>query len=275
MIMIYEYDDYRDVFSYLMKRNKAVGQKVTLSELAKRAHVQSPYLSKVFRGDAELNLDQAYSICDFFDLSEDEVDFVLKLVEVSRASSFKLKEKLKKDIAQQKKEAIKLDKNLLYETDDSLEEFRSEYYTDPIKQIVHLCLSLSKFQKDPQQICQAINISEEHLADTLLRLQKMRLIEIKNRSSIKVLKRTLHLSEDSPLCTPNQVLIRTKSLNKLMNRVDSEAFSFSATFSANDKMKNKIRRQFNDFIKNVQKEVKSSPAQDVYQINFDLFSWLS
>ena len=49
--------------------------------------------------------------------------------------------------------------------------------------------------------------------------------------------------------------------------------AYSVTFSAEERIRARIHEAFLKFLREVEPLVRESPAQEVYQMNFDLFPW--
>jgi hypothetical protein len=95
---IFEFKSYKPYLKYETEYGSARrGQK---SLLAKALHCQSAYLSQVLNGRAELSFEQAYRVCEFFKLGQDEQDYFLLLVQKDRAGIQDLKNYYQKKIDQ-------------------------------------------------------------------------------------------------------------------------------------------------------------------------------
>jgi hypothetical protein len=89
-----------------------------------------------------------------------------------------------------------------------------------------------------------------------------------------VINQSLHLPKDSSLIHPHQTLLRVKSIEHQQNKSqDAGNYAFSVTFSCDEEGRKKIQEEFLKYLKSVQKTVQNAGSEEVYQINFDLFSW--
>lgn len=275
MTEFYSCTDYRKCLKLALERLALRGEKVTNHELAEAMRVQSPYLSKVFSGAADLSEDQLFLSARKLKLSEDEHRYLTLLLNHNRASLKERKAQLMLEIQNTQKRKLSPSENRtasrIAPIDPSEHGSIESYYLDPWAQIIHMYLMIPKWLKNPRALAEETRIGAERLASILKTLEELEIIELKS-GVYRLLKEQLHLSKTSPLCLPQQNLMRTLSLSKTANR-DDESYSFLATFTANEKTRLKIQGEFIDFLKRVETLVAESPSEDVYQIQFDLFSW--
>lgn len=264
--------DYRRAIKYLVDKEKALGLDVNFSKLAEAIRVQRPYLSKVMNGSADLNSDQLYLLSQFFQLKEEEAEYLELLLEYSRAQLKEKKDHLKRKI--QKIQALHLDikkhvdaKNITPE-----DNHFSDYYLNHYMQVIHVALNIRRYQ-DPEKLALALNISKAFVLSILQKLEELSLVEFKN-GKYKVTSRSIHLPKDSSLIKPHQALVRLRSLEQFQVKShDPGNYSFSVTFSGDEQIRKRIQEEFLAFLKTSQKIVASGGTEEVYQMNFDLFSW--
>jgi uncharacterized protein (TIGR02147 family) len=268
----YSATDYRKILTFLVEREKGKGIDCNFSKVAEAIRVQRPYLSKVMNGAAELSEDQMHLVCEFFDITGDEKDYLDLLLQFSKSGLKERKDFLKKQIY--KMQAVKLDiKNNLDVKEVKPDNLLfNEYFLNPHMQIVHVALNIKRFQHI-DNLTDLLNINSVALADILRKLETLKLIEFKNNRYV-VINQTMHLPKNSNLLHPHQALLRVKSIEHQQNKsLDSGNYAFSVTFSADEEARKKIQEDFLKYLKSVQKTVQNAGTEEVYQINFDLFSW--
>jgi hypothetical protein len=148
----------------------------------------------------------------------------------------------------------------------------SEYYLNPEIQIIHICLTVPRYRDNPAYLIQDLGINSEKLALCLQKLEQMRLI-LRQDNSIVVLKENLHLPRESPLYRTWRNQLKLMSMYKLDNTIERNPYSFMVVFSCNEEVRTEIQNRFLKFINGIEKLVDKSPKEDVFQLNFDLFSW--
>lgn len=272
-MLLYSYTDYRKSVHWALDRLALRGQRLTYGELAQAMRVQSPYLSKVFSGAAELNEDQIYLLSEKLELSDEEGEYLAILLRYSRASVKARKDKLLRQIQRIQKEKLSPAENRSAAalSSHSTDEAMNRYYLDPWAQIIHMYLSIPIWQKKPMELCEKTGISADHLGSVLKTLEDLGIVQVRD-GAYRLLKDQLHLPKTSALCRPQQSLMKTLCLHRSLTP-ESEAYSFLATFAANEKTRIKIQSEFVEFLKSVERLVADAPSEDVYQIQFDLFGW--
>jgi hypothetical protein len=67
--------------------------------------------------------------------------------------------------------------------------------------------------------------------------------------------------------------MRARSLAKIQDLNDGQNYSYSAIFSSSASSRERIKKKFLAFLKDVQTEAGDHPDEDIFQINFDVFKW--
>jgi uncharacterized protein (TIGR02147 family) len=99
---IFHFDNYKELLSH--KVNDKRNERGYMSKLAQFAGIHSSFLSQVLRGQVNLSSDQALAFCEFWDFDESETDYFLTLVQMERAGTAKLRQKLRKDLVRMRHE---------------------------------------------------------------------------------------------------------------------------------------------------------------------------
>lgn len=274
---IYSTDDYRNVINEIMSEKKFLDKSFTFQAMANFIRVQKPYLSKIMNGRADFNSDQLFMSCKYLEMSEEEISYILLLLEHERCTYPERRKQLHKSI--QKIQDSKRDsKNILIkdiQTRDALdfdESIHIEYYLDPIILIVHIFLTIPRFKKNIDSIATELFLSKDHLNDVLKKLVDMSIIEI-NDGKVNVLIKTLHLPRESKVVSSHQQMMKQYALYR-MNRIPVEKKkAFAVTFSSNENSRRKIELEFNKFLAKVREISMEGDKEDCYQLNFDFFPW--
>lgn len=223
-------------------------------------------------GSADLSEDQLHLLCEYFNLNRDETKYLELLLQFAKSGLKDRKDVLKREI--HIFQSIKLDIKNNIDVDQITPEHQLfiDYFLNPQMQIVHVALNVKKYQT-LESLEKVINSDKKALIEILDKLIQLNLIEYKNKR-YQVIKESLHLPKDSHLIHPHQTLLRVKSLeHKEVKSRDSGNYTFSVTFSCDEDGRKKIQEDFIKYLKSVQKTVQNAGTEEVYQINFDLFSW--
>ena len=136
-----------------------------------------------------------------------------------------------------------------------------------------MALLLPAFKREPNQIAAALDIANGELLQILQRLENLGIIET-HRQKIRVIVEYLHLPRDSSVYKVWRNAMRLHCLQHLNRERRERDYSFCATFSGSWEVKNFVQAEFLSLLKKLEKLSLDCPQEDIFQINFDLFSWL-
>lgn len=272
LMTIYESTNYRTALLAILKNQKSLGRKITNADLAKISGVQPPYISKVFKGEADFSSDQLFDICNFFNVTSEERDYLLLTLEFSRSGNHNRRLYLKNKISEIQNRNLRPTHTTTSKVNNPDQNEAEAYYLDPTLQLLHIFLGSTKYRNDLTAISRKLNLSQTRLVAAIQALKKMRLICQKD-GWFELIEPHLHLSSESKICLPHQLLVRLKSLDALERLTPEESFRYSLTFSGKEDLVPKIKSQFLKFMKEIDQPIKKSPPEDIFQINFDLFPW--
>lgn len=272
---IFRFNDYRDAIAHLISSSKKNDTKLSYSEMADFIRVQKGYISRVLKKEAHLSTDQLYLTSEYLKLSDEQLDFLLLLLEYNRSALAQRKKILRQrvhDIQSQHRDTRNhLKADMLNPEDVS---HYGRYYLDPYTPLVHTFLSIPYYAKQTSALAVKLGLSEKRLNQIIQVLIELKIIALdKSKSAFKIIRDHMQLVADSPLNLPYQIFQRTNAIHKIQTQSLEDRFIFSVTFSADEKSKTEIHEAFLKFLSEAEKIVKSSEASEVYQINFDLFGW--
>lgn len=271
-LISYKSLDYRSILEEFISIQKGMDSSLTLAKLAQSAQIQPSYLTNVLKKRADLSSDQLYFLAQKLSCSKEETDYLLLLLEYTRTQIPARRSQLKEQIENIKKEKLSA-KNILQSESLALNNDQvSEFYLDPLNDLVHLYCSLDKMDISIDSLTTKFSISTVKAKKILSLLEKLNLISYKN-GKWSVSKITKHLPKESPLCKPFHTQHRLLALEKLQKTDEEEYYSFSATISADTATKEAIKIEFLNFLKSIQQTTEKAPSKELFQLNFDLFSW--
>jgi hypothetical protein len=194
------------------------------------------------------------------------------LLELERCSQKKRQDILSRDVSAIRDKALDSTEHIKAKSDKLSDQSLRDYYIDPLHQIVHICLSIPRYQKEPQYLAADLRLSLTELRVIIERLEALNVIEHSN-GKIKTILKSIHLPKSSPAYKPWRNQLKLLCMDRLNRDASSEDYSFSVTFSATAKTRNKIKSKFLDLLKQVEETVQNSDQEESYQMSFDLFSW--
>ncbi len=141
--------DYRLVLKNKFMDRKITRSATTLEAMSTYCQIQKPYLSKVFNHHGNLNRDQLYLASEYLGFNESENQFLILLHDYDQCSLEKRKTEIKRKIEKLQKQFLKSESHLNSKVIAEV-DFTSiaDYYSDPFHQLIHIFLTIEKFQKN-------------------------------------------------------------------------------------------------------------------------------
>ncbi len=274
-MQIFEFKSYRAGLEELLAHEKKLrGARGSMARLAEKAQIQPSYLTNAMKLRAHLSSDQIYSLGEVLGLNESAKEFLSLLMEWERASHAGRKADLRKRLDATKKENIRVGKHIKVPESPLAEIERQKYYLDPNIELMHLYLGTENAPTDTAEIAKLWGLPEQTISDALVFLQKSGLVKLKGKKWISEAVHQ-HLPRESPLCKPQQMLMRLRAMETLQKIPRNEAYTFAATVTMTEEVKFQIQARFIEFLKETEKLIRDSRSENIYQIQFDLFPWLN
>jgi uncharacterized protein (TIGR02147 family) len=270
---IYSEDNYRIILKKIIEEQKALKTSMSFQSLAEHTRIPKSYFSKVIHDQADLSQDQLYLVCRELKLSPEEQDYLSLLLEFARTSVEDRKKLLKRKIS--KIQSKNLDTRKVLEKPGSgiaIVPNIQDYYLDPLRQIVHICLSIPKYRHNPTLLAKDLNVSNERISGCIDKLEKLMLIERKD-GELRLLHQDLHLPRDSEAYRPWKSQLRSLASSQMDRLHQDHFYSFSVVLSTSRKAGTKMHAELLETIGRLQKISSDSPLEQAFQINIDLFPW--
>lgn len=272
---LFEASDYRIALKELLKEKAARGERITLRKLAERLGIQHTYLSKVLNpaSSAHLGEDALSECCQHLGLSPEEEEFIFFLRSHAVSQSPQRRKRLLEKI-EQMRHARKLNVPRA-ESDRLALEKESAYLLNPLAVLMHVALTISKFQKSPLDLAGVFGIGFDEIRSTLNQLADSGLIEMsEDRKRITAMHRPkMHFGIDHPLMRSHQHNLRSFGIARLMRLGENQRKAFTVAFTADVSTYGAILKRFDAFIEEARDIANGSEHDSIYQLNFDLFPW--
>ncbi|MBX9768740.1 MAG: DUF4423 domain-containing protein [Bdellovibrionales bacterium] len=215
---IFDFDDYKQYLTSVVETQPQAGHGFK-SKLAKAAHCQLPYVSRVLRGDADFSMDQADALSRYLGHLPDEKHFFLLLVQRARAGSPSLKNYFTEQI-----EAIRerrLDLSERFRVPKGLTgENQAIYYSHWYYAAIHILVSIGNFQTK-ENVAKKLGLQLTVAAQALdFLVQQGLIIKKGDRYSMGVAR--IHVGAKSPFVLKHHQNWRVQSLISLDRQADSE-----------------------------------------------------
>jgi uncharacterized protein (TIGR02147 family) len=261
---IFDFKDYR---KYLKKRIASMPRRGRgeLSRIARALDIHNTMLSHVMKETADLTLEQTLKLSDHLGLNMVERDYLVELVNWSRASDVKAREYCLNRIDSIKHKARDL-KTRLQAQNELNEEDRAFYYSSPIYSYVRLLSSIPRYQtfdameKETQLAPRKLRAVIDFLVSRNLCVEEGGLIVYADTPT--------YIEASSPLVGRHHLNWRGKVREKLENLRDEDlVFTYPTTISEEDFQI--LREKMVQFVSEFKKTSAPSPSEHLYCFNLD------
>lgn len=270
----YENNNYKVALKERLNTLKETRPQLNLKKLASLMDIQYTFLSKVFnQEEAHLGEDQLFKAAEILEFLPDEIDFLILLRSYQTTSNSRRREYCQKRIEEIRRSRT-LSADLVKSNSDSLRE-EMQYLFNPLCILIHVSLFIKEFQKKPELLCHKLGLTHEKLKECLIILEKNNYIVTGDTpTEIKEVKnRYPHFGPDHPLMRLHQSTMKNNLLQKMTQVSESEKDSFFVTFTMDEETFQKVKKQFREFLNQVQQETFNAKHQHVYQLSFDLLKY--
>lgn len=265
---IFEHQNYKDFVQYRLSTlpKKGYGQ---YGKLARQLGVNAVVVSQIFKGDRELNMDQALEVSQFLGLSSLEEEYFLLLVQLARAGTSKLKAYIRVQMDRLRSEAGDLQK-VVTRTQELSDEAKAIYYSSWYYSGTRLLLGSDERHTVPD-LAERLGLPNEkmrYIVDFLLRHG----LATEQNGSLRSAPSQTHLGANSPHISRHHTNWRMKGLERI-EKIDEEELFYTGPMSIGEKDLARLRSELVQFIKQFSKQVADSPSEKLACLNIDLFKF--
>ncbi|WP_374077012.1 TIGR02147 family protein [Bdellovibrio bacteriovorus] len=263
---IFDYHDYKQCINDWIKEQPQHGHG-QLRRLALHLGVNSVVMSQVFRGSRDLTLEQALSVSEYIGLTDPERDYLLLLIQQSRAGSHQLKKVFSKQLEDSRRAATALKNRVAHQkfTDEDKATFYSQWYYSAIR----LGVSIPKL-KNIGAIAEHLNLDRSLVAKVVDFLLKNKLI-VSRKDRLEIGPQVTHVGHDSPFVTRHHINWRLKSLQAL-DSVSEEDLFYTGPMALSEEAAQEIRQLLVELVTKSTKKAAASESEVLRCLNIDWFS---
>lgn len=266
---LFEYGDYR---IYLREHIQSLPKKGRgeLSKIAKYLGVNSTWVSQIMSGSQSFNVEQGYSLSQYFGHTELETEYFSLLIQVERAGTDAFKKHLQKKLAMVKKESLSLSRRV--SSAQKLSDHESSvFYSSWVYSAVHIFTSLSGGGVTIDEIAGRFALEKPKAAQIVQFLVGAGIISEKSgRYHIGV--RSTFLERGSPHLLKHHSSWRLKAIQRSEN-LDDEELMISGQYSLSRADFGRLRERIAELVKEVSQTVERTDPEDIVCLNLDWF-WL-
>lgn len=263
---IFEFLDYR---AYLESKTGVTGtRKGIKTAIAQALRCQTTYVSQIIHGRANLSLEQAHNLNDFFSHSKEEAYFFLLLVQKERAGTKALENHFQEQIDEILKKRLILTQRL--GPKEVLSEIhQSTYYSSWLYPAVHIALTIPEL-RTRESLAKHFGIPVRRVTEALDFLITTGLI-VETESGYSVTQAQIRLGNDSKNIFKHHTNWRLQAAESL-DREQITDLHYSGVVSLSTADVVKIKNIFLDSIKKSQEIIRDSKEQELCAIVIDLFN---
>lgn len=260
-----------DFTSYKAYLEHALGGSKVRTGARKRAAewigCHTAYLSIVLNGDANLSLEQAFRLNDFFGHDQEEREFFLLLVQMERAGSKDLEDYFFQKIQQHLLSRQTIRGRLQYEEGISAAD-QAIYYSKWYYSCIHVMLSIPGLQSKIA-LSEHLRIPVSVISEVLNFLESRGLAVLKE-GLYQIGPRHLHLSHTSPHIGKHHSNWRNRAMASLdLPSKNDLHYSVVVTLSEGDVIK--VREQIMELIRANMNVIKDSKEECTFAFTLDYF----
>lgn len=265
-----------DIFQFksahLILKNyfKTLGEKENRGahkKLAEALGIFPSYLSLILRGERTLNLDQGVLLADHLKLKKMERRYLLRVIELDRAQTKKLKEEIEAElneiITRGSQISSKVEKNKLALSSEEAAQFFSSWSYSA----VHLLAAITP-QLTPISISKKLKLEPDEAKKIYRFLLKTGLWK-KTGGRIEIGPTYIHLDQSSNFLKSHYANWRLKAIERHRSMIKEKeiAYSLSVALSSSDAIK--IRSLLLSAVEEIRKISDPSDSEVLYNLNLD------
>lgn len=262
---IYEYDNYKDFLLYFCKKNGRGAKKT----LAVAAEIQTPFLSQIFSGQIHMSLEQALKLRDCLELSTEELEYFLLLVQKERAGTTALKNHFLVKIKAIQKHQLKVENQLNIESSFDL-EIQTRFYSSWQYAAVLCSVSLAHIQT-VDDIAKLLTLKTSVVREVLDFLLRHNLVT-KEGAFYKVANQRTHLNQDSPAMKAHHTQWRLRSIESLLEKPIETDFHYSGVLGISMESIPQFKKELRALVKKFEELMTDSEPDAAFGVCLDFFN---
>lgn len=263
---IFEYEDYKKYITDRIDSSTDLGRG-TRRRLADYIGCQNTFITQVLSGNYHFSSEQAERVGSFFNLSNEEIEYLIILILQNRAGTKSLAKLLEKSL-QEKREKELLLKNRLKMKSNMDREDIILYLSHWQYSLIHGALGLPTL-RTASALATRFKLPVNTIEKVLKFLETRGLAQQRNGEFI-LTKKMMHFGKDEPLLPQFHRNFRNLSMTSF-DQPDESDFHYSGVIACSKQDIDKIRRKLTAFLEETSKTIQNSKEEELMVMNLDWF----
>ena len=261
---VFDFTDYKDfVRSWVLEKpSKGRGQ---FQRFAKALSIHPTLVSHIFRGDKNLSLEQASTLCRYLELSSLETDFFLLLVQRAKSGSIDLSKILDRQITEIRKSSKNLVNRVSCEKELNAEE-QSVFYSNWYYSGIRLLCSIPEYSTY-EAIRDYFGLPSAVVREVLEFLIRTGLCKLEG-GCYALGPALTHLESSSKFISRHHVNWRLKAIEK-HPKLTGEDLVFSGPLTISKENSARVREKIVKLIQELGQITKNSRSEELRCFNVD------
>lgn len=259
---VFEFTNYKE---FLKDRIFHSGTRGIVAQAAQAAGCQRSYLSQVLNTHVQLTPDHALGLANFFELNIDATDYFLLLVDLERAATISLRNRISTKLDKLKNDNRSVTNRIKKAAVTAHGQAPDFYYSSWHYAAIHVGTS-SPNLRTPQALSKAISLPIQEVEAALDLLFKSKLVS-KTNNAYQYAGGNVHLPDSSPWTRVNHLNWRNRSLFNL----EKQSVHYTSVFSLSEEDYARISELLLEAIERSRKVIGKSPSDILSCCCVDLF----
>lgn len=263
---LFSHESYREYLNQYLLRLPKKGHGFR-SRMAEAMKCEGSYVSRILKGQAQIQLEQAEALSRLLEHTDEELNFFLTMVLCARAGTPTLKGYFQRQLRQQRDHRLKLRNRIKTEQPLTIEH-QARYYSHWEYAAVHMLLLIPELQ-DREALARHLRIPSRRLGRVLDFLVECGLAA-REGARFKVGTAVLQLPGDSPLAQHNHVNWRQRAIQAIQADPD-QGLHYTALLTMSAADAERVREIFIQGIEKTNRIVDQSGNERSVALLVDLF----
>ena len=263
---VFDFDSYKDFVTSWISTQPRRGRGLQ-RKLAQHLRMHTTMISHILRGNQHFTDDQGLLVAEYLGLTELETEYFLTLLQLDRAATQKMKERIKKRLLYLRDQGQDI-KNRISSHHQLAPEDSARFYSNWFFSALRLLTDIPEYQ-DRAKLVEALELPRNIANDAINFLLDRGLIR-DDRGRIVIGPSRTHLPSDSPYVWTMHKNWRMKAIERHARHSRSELF-YSAPMSISKHDITKIRELLIQLTSEVTKIAGQSKPEKLVALNFDWF----